>query len=82
MFKHLYKITKIILEIDSFNIGGGFSIKISLSLNYNYEYIVNDIVCQIKKLCKDEYVEQSNIYTAFRRFTVEESDGIIYKVLF
>lgn len=76
------RLKKIAPEIDSLNIGGGFPIKTSLSFNYNYEYVVNEIVYQIKKLCKDEHVEEPNIYTEFGSFTVGESGGIIYKILF
>lgn len=76
------KLKKIAPEIDSLNIGGGFPIKTSLSFNYDYEYVVNEIVYQIKKLCQDEEVEEPNIYTEFGSFTVGESGGIIYKILF
>lgn len=72
---------KIAPEVDSLNIGGGFPIKTSLSFDYNYEYVVNEIVYQIKKFCQDEDVEEPNIYTEFGSFTVGESGCMIYKIL-
>lgn len=75
------RLKKIAPEVDSLNIGGGFPIKTSLSFDYDYAYVVNEIVYQIKKFCKDECVEEPNIYTEFGSFTVGESGGIVYKIL-
>lgn len=72
---------KIAPEVDSLNIGGGFPIKTSLNFDYDYEYMVNEIVLQIKKFCEEEGVEEPNIYTEFGSFTVGESGGNLYQII-
>ena len=52
MFESVCKIEKIAPEVDSLNIGGGFPIKNSLQFDYDYEYMVNEIVYQIKNSVK------------------------------
>lgn len=75
------RLKKIAPEVDSLNIGGGFPIKTSLSFDYDYQYMVHEIVYQIKKFCDEEGVEEPNIYTEFGSFTVGESGGMLYKIL-
>jgi arginine decarboxylase len=48
-------------EVNSLNIGGGFPIKTSLKFDYDYQYMVEEIVSQIKKFCEEEGVEEPNI---------------------
>jgi arginine decarboxylase len=72
---------KIAPELDSLNIGGGFPIKHSLAFEYDYNYMVNEIVATIKKVCKQNKVDVPNIFTEFGSFTVGESGAIIYSVL-
>ena len=73
---------KLCPTIDSLNIGGGFPIKNSLNFNYDYEYMVNEIVKKIKLACDAEDVETPHIFTEFGSFTVGESGGNIYEVLY
>ena len=68
--------------LDSLNIGGGFPIKNSLAFEYDYEYMVDEIVNQIKLFCEQEEVDVPNIFTEFGSFTVGESGGAIYEVLY
>lgn len=68
-------------ELDSLNIGGGFPIKKSLAFEYDYEYMVQEIMLQVKNLCKEFGISEPNIYTEFGSFTVGESGGAIFKVL-
>ena len=75
------RLKKIAPEVDSLNIGGGFPIKTSLNFDYDYEYMVNEIVSQIKKFCVEEGVEEPNIYTEFGSFTVGESGGHLFKII-
>jgi len=73
---------KICPSLDSLNIGGGFPIKNSLVFDYDYAYIVEEIVNQIKIVCDEEGVAVPNIFTEFGSFTVGESGGAIYEVLY
>lgn len=73
---------KICPSLDSLNIGGGFPIKNSLAFDYDYAYMVDEIVNQIKTVCEEEGVDVPNIFTEFGSFTVGESGGAIYKVLY
>ncbi len=68
-------------ELNSLNIGGGFPIKKSLAFDYDYEYMVEEIVMQIKNVCKEFTIPEPNIYTEFGSFTVGESGGAIFKIL-
>jgi len=73
---------KICPSLDSLNIGGGFPIKNSLVFDYDYAYIVEEIVNQIKIVCDEEGVAVPNIFTEFGSFTVGESGGAIYEILY
>jgi arginine decarboxylase len=68
--------------LDSLNIGGGFPIKNSLAFDFDYEYMVDEIINQIKLACDEEEVPVPNIFTEFGSFTVGESGGAIYEVLY
>lgn len=68
--------------LDSLNIGGGFPIKNSLAFDYDYAYMIEQIVEQIKATCDEYGVPVPNIYTEFGSYTVGESGGAIYKVLY
>ena len=73
---------KICPTLDSLNIGGGFPIKNSLAFDFDYEYLVDEIVNQINIACEEEGVAVPNIFTEFGSFTVGESGGAIYEVLY
>jgi len=73
---------KICPSLDSLNIGGGFPIKNSLAFDFDYEYMINEIVSQIKLVCDEAEVDVPHIFTEFGSFTVGESGGAIYKVLY
>lgn len=73
---------KICPTVDSLNIGGGFPIKNSLAFDFDYAYMVDEIVNQIKMVCDEEGVATPHIFTEFGSFTVGESGGAIYKVLY
>ncbi|MWW26143.1 arginine decarboxylase [Algibacter lectus] len=73
---------KICSSLDSLNIGGGFPIKNSLVFDYDYAYMVEEIVNQIKIVCEEEGVDVPNIFTEFGSFTVGESGGAVYEVLY
>ncbi|MBJ2172964.1 arginine decarboxylase [Aureibaculum sp. A20] len=73
---------KICPTLDSLNIGGGFPIKNSLAFDFDYEYMIDEIVNQINLTCQEAEVDVPNIFTEFGSFTVGESGGAIYKVLY
>lgn len=68
-------------SLNSFNLGGGFPIRNHLGFEYNYEYMINEIVSNIKNACVKENIPEPNIYTEFGKYTVGESGAIIFKVL-
>lgn len=76
------KLKKICPSLDSLNIGGGFPIKNSLQFDYDYAYMVEEIVAQIKQVCNESGVEEPHIFTEFGSFTVGESGGAIFEVLY
>ncbi|GLU44282.1 arginine decarboxylase [Allomuricauda sp. NBRC 101325] len=73
---------KICPTLDSLNIGGGFPIKNSLAFDYDYEYMVEEIINQIGQACDEAGVDVPNIFTEFGSFTVGESGGTIYEILY
>lgn len=75
------QLKKICPELDSINIGGGFPIKHSLGFDYDYQFMINEIVRNIKVACKKAKVPMPNIFTEFGSFTVGESMAHIYKVI-
>ena len=75
------QLKKICPELDSINIGGGFPIKHSLAFEYDYQFMINEIVSTIKKVCKKSKVPVPNIYTEFGSYTVGESMAHIYSVI-
>ena len=76
------QLRKICPTVDSLNIGGGFPIKNSLAFNYDYEYMVDEIINQIKNACDEAEVPVPHIFTEFGSFTVGESGGAVYEVLY
>jgi len=75
------QLKKICPELDSVNIGGGFPIKHSLGFDFDYQYMVNQIVQNIKSICKKHKLPVPDIYTEFGSYTVGESGAVIYSVL-
>ena len=73
---------KLCPQLDSLNIGGGFPTKNSLAFEFDYEYLVDEIVNLINEVCAEEEVDVPDIFTEFGSFTVGESGGAIYEVLY
>ncbi len=76
------RLKKICPSLDSLNIGGGFPIKNSLAFEYDYAYMIDEIVNQINRTCQEAGVPVPHIFTEFGSFTVGESGGAIYEVLY
>ncbi|MFV0553902.1 MAG: arginine decarboxylase [Mangrovibacterium sp.] len=68
-------------ELDSLNLGGGFPIRNHLGFEYNYEYMINEIITNIKRACETDGVPEPNIFTEFGKYTVGEAGAIIFQVL-
>ncbi len=76
------RLRKLCPSLDSLNIGGGFPTKNSLAFDYDYEYMIDEIINQINTSCKEADIPVPNIFTEFGSFTVGESGGAIYEVLY
>ncbi len=75
------QLKKICPELDSINIGGGFPIKHSLGFEYDYQFMINEIVRNIKVACNKNKVPMPDIFTEFGSYTVGESMAHIYSVV-
>ncbi len=80
MYKYC-ELKKICPSLDTVDIGGGFPIKTSMTFEYDYEYMVDQIMENIKWICDKNNVPAPNIITEFGSFTVGESGAHIYKIL-
>ena len=76
------RLKKICPSLDSLNIGGGFPIKNSLAFEFDYQYMIDEILNQINITCAEADVAVPNIFTEFGSFTVGESGGAIYEILY
>ena len=63
------------------NLGGGFPIRNHLGFEYDYEYMIREIVKNIKEMCNAEGIKEPDIYTEFGKYTVGESGATIFSVL-
>ncbi len=72
---------KICPTLRALNLGGGFPIRNNLGFEYDYEYIINEIVSNIKTACMAEDIIEPDIFTEFGKYTVGESGAIIFSVL-
>ena len=68
-------------DIKALNLGGGFPIRNNLGFEYDYEYMINEIVSNIKSACVESNVKEPDIFTEFGKYTVGESGAIVFKVL-
>ena len=75
------ELRKMCPELDTIDIGGGFPIKTSLGFEFDYQYMVDQIVENIKWICDKNHVPTPNIITEFGAYTVGESGATIYSVL-
>jgi arginine decarboxylase len=72
---------KVSETLNSFNLGGGFPIRNHLGFEYDYEYMINEIIINIKEACVKDNVPEPDIYTEFGKYTVGEAGAIIFEVL-
>jgi arginine decarboxylase len=79
--KVYWELKSICPTLDSLNIGGGMPIKTSLGFDYDYEYIIEEIISQIKNFCDNHEIDEPNIFTEFGSFTVSESGAALYSIV-
>ena len=68
-------------NLESFNLGGGFPTRNHLGFEYSYEYMIDEIVKNVKEACHKEQVPEPDLFTEFGRYTVGEAGAIIFQVL-
>lgn len=72
---------KICPNLSAIDLGGGFPIRNNLGFEYDYEYIINEIVSNIKTACTEAGIDDPDIFTEFGKYSVGESGAIIFSVL-
>ena len=75
------ELKKLCPTLTGLNLGGGFPIRNHLSFEYDYEYMIREIVKNIKELCDADGVMEPDIFTEFGKYTVGESGANIFKVI-
>lgn len=75
------ELKKVCPELDSLNIGGGLPFKNSLGFEFDYEYMIEEIIAQIKEHCNRNGVTEPTIFSEFGSFTVAESGVNIYSIV-
>ncbi len=75
------ELKKICPTLNALNIGGGMPIRTSLSFEYDYDYIIEEIISQIKLFCEQNEIQEPDIFTEFGSFTVGESGASLYSVI-
>lgn len=81
-FVELYcELRKICPELTMIDIGGGMPIKTSLQFEFDYEYMIDQIVENIKYICDEQGVPTPDIFTEFGSYTVGEAGAVIYSIL-
>ena len=79
--KIFVELKKLCPSLRSLNLGGGFPIRNNLGFEFDYEYMVKEIVQNIKQICQQENIKEPDIFTEFGKYTVGESGAIIFSVL-
>jgi arginine decarboxylase len=81
-FVEMYcELKKMSPDLDSIDIGGGLPIKTSLAFEFDYDYMIDQIVENIKYICDEAGVPTPHIFTEFGSYTVGESGAVIYSIL-
>jgi arginine decarboxylase len=81
-FVHKYcELRRVCPTLTTIDIGGGLPIQTSIQPEYDYQYMVEEILRTIKRICKEEGVPEPHIFTEFGIFTVGESGATIYSIL-
>ncbi len=68
-------------DLTAINIGGGLPTANSLNFEYDYQYMIKEIVANIRYACQYEEVPVPDIFTEFGKYTVGESGATIFSVI-
>jgi len=68
-------------DISYLDIGGGFPVKNSLAFDFDYQYLIEEIIAQIKSTADSQHAKHPDIFTEFGSFTVSEAGGMIFSIL-
>lgn len=79
--KQYIELKKACPSLNALNLGGGFPVRNHLGFEYDYEYMIREIIKNIKENCNKEGIEEPDIYTEFGKYTVGESGAIIFSVI-
>ncbi|MFO8238698.1 MAG: hypothetical protein R6U00_10730 [Prochlorococcaceae cyanobacterium] len=63
-------------SLHALNLGGGFPIRNHLGFEYDYEYMIGEIIKNIKDSCDTGDVAEPDLFTEFGKYTVGESSAI------
>ncbi|GAA4011501.1 decarboxylase [Hymenobacter fastidiosus] len=81
-FVHKYcELRRVCPTLTTIDIGGGLPIQTSIQKEYDYQYMVEEILRTIQRICGEEGVPEPHIFTEFGIFTVGESGANIYSIL-
>ncbi|QIL75505.1 MULTISPECIES: arginine decarboxylase [Hymenobacter] len=81
-FVHKYcELRKVCPTLTTIDIGGGLPIQTSIQPEYDYQYMVEEILRTIQRICAEEGVPEPHIFTEFGIFTVGESGMTLYSIL-
>ncbi len=79
--RYYVELKKLCPDLKALNLGGGFPIRNNLGFEYDYEYIINEIIRNIKECCEEFGIKEPDIFTEFGKYTVGESGAIIFEVI-
>jgi arginine decarboxylase len=68
-------------DIHYLDIGGGFPVKNSLAFDFDYQYMIDEIIAQIKGGAESVNADHPNIFTEFGSFTVAEAGGMVFSIM-
>jgi len=81
-FLHVYTdLIKLGADISFLDIGGGFPVKNSLAFEFDYEYLIEEIISQIKSAADSQQTPHPDLFTEFGSFTVSEAGGVVFTIL-
>lgn len=75
------QLKKMCPSLRAINLGGGMPIRNNLGFDFDYDYMIREIVRNIKDVCDQEGIDHPDIFTEFGKYTVGESGAVVFSVL-